>query len=46
MPQFTSSAKPIQYFCETTLINKFGQLKGDRFRAKDAIVFLCLAAAG
>ena len=30
MTQFTSSAKPIQYFCETTLINKLARAVGDR----------------
>ena len=30
MSHFTSSAKPIQYFCETTLINKFASAVGDR----------------
>ena len=30
MAQFTSSAKTIQYFCETTLINKFARAVGDR----------------
>ena len=31
---------------EVLTVNGFGQLKGDRLRAKDAIVFQYLAAAG
>ena len=47
MPQFTSTAKPIQYFCETTLINKFARAVGDRLERLEQIeryqILMCLA---
>ena len=47
MPQFTSSAKPIQYFCETTLINKFARAVGDRLERLEQIeryqLLMCLS---
>lgn len=47
MPQFTSTAKPIQYFCETTLINKFARAVGDRLERLEQIeryqLLMCLS---
>ena len=47
MTQFTSSAKPIQYFCETTLINKFARAVGDRLERLEQIeryqLLMCLS---
>ena len=47
MTQFTSTAKPIQYFCETTLINKFARAVGDRLERLEQIeryqLLMCLA---
>ena len=47
MSHFTSSAKPIQYFCETTLINKFASAVGDRLERLKQIeryqLLMCLS---
>ena len=47
MPQFTSSAKPIQYFCQTTLINEFASAMGDRLEQLKQIerqqLLICLS---
>ena len=37
MPQFTSSAKPIQHFGETTLVNKFARAVEDRLEGLEEV---------
>ena len=47
MTQFTSSAKPIQHFCETQLINKLADAVGDRLERLEQIerqqLLMCLS---
>ena len=47
MPQFTSSAKPVQYFRQTTLIDKFASAVGDRLEPLEQIeryqLLICLS---